>query len=214
MDESVSRTRNPRGQGARLREELIEAASDLLAELGSADRLSIRAVAAATGVAAPSVYRHFPDLDNLLLAVVVARAGEFAQALDDAAAVAEDPFEALRRRCRAYLSFATSHPAHYRVLFNATGLGPLNVGTEGRYEHPCSASFTGLKEAVRRCLDTLSRSTADRKNHFLAFQLWAWLHGLVNLRISKSGMPWPPVEALLDATLADLGLAGGPPDPK
>jgi len=211
MDEAPARTRNPRGQGARLRAELIEAASGLLADLGSADRLSIRAVAAATGVAAPSVYRHFPDLSSLLTAVVVERSRELARTLDAAGSNGTDPFDALRRRCRAYLGFAETHPAHYRVLFNATGLGPLNVGTEGRFEHPCAGSFAGLVEAVQRCLDTQAHTAAEPNSRFRTFQLWAWLHGLVDLRIGKSGMPWPPTDALLAATLSGLGLSEPPP---
>ena len=55
------RRRNPRGQGDRLREEIISAASELIAESGDADRLSLRSVAKRIGIAAPSIYRHFPD---------------------------------------------------------------------------------------------------------------------------------------------------------
>ncbi len=34
------------------------------------------------------------------------------------------------------------------------------------------------------------------------------MHGLIDLRIGKPEMRWPAVEALLDATLSDLGLSG------
>jgi AcrR family transcriptional regulator len=199
------RRRHPRGQGARLRTELLEAASRLLAELGDADRLSIRAVATAAGVTAPSIYRHFPDKRSLLQAVVEERFRDFDRALDQAAAATADPFDALNRRCRAYLRFAREHPGHYRVLFSATALGPKGVGTYGKGPHPGAASFFALVDAVQRCLDAGVRT--DREAAFLAVQLWTTLHGIVDLRISKPEMPWPPANALLAATLSDLGLA-------
>ncbi len=205
MDEGQRRRRNPRGQGGRLRGELIEAAGALLAERGDADEVSIRAVAAAAEVTPPSVYRHFPDRRTLLRAVVEERFRDFDQRLSDAEAGGGDAFEALHRRCRAYTAFAKDHPGHYRLLFSATSLGPKGVGTYGRTEHPGAASFVALVDAVQRCLDAGARDPG-RGSFFVAIQLWTSLHGLVDLRISKPEMPWPTVDALLDATLSDLGL--------
>jgi AcrR family transcriptional regulator len=208
MSERPRRTRHPRGQGGRLRGELIDAASRLLAELGDADRLSLRAVATAAGVTAPSIYRHFADKRSLLQAVVDERFREFDGVLAQAEAGIADPFDALRRRCRAYLRFAREHPGHYRVLFSVTALGPKGVGTYAKGPHPGAASFFALVDAIQRCLDAGARP--DRDSFFLAVQLWAALHGQVDLRISRPEMPWPPSEALVDATLADLGLTRSP----
>jgi hypothetical protein len=37
--------------------------------------------------------------------------------------------------------------------------------------------------------------------------LWAALHGLLALRASKPSFPWPPLQQLIDHTLAtELGL--------
>jgi len=213
--EALLRKRNPRGQGARLRGELIEAASGLLAERGDASQVSIRAVAAAAGVTPPSIYRHFSDRTSLLRAVVEERFRELDRTLDHAEAASTGPADALRRRCRAYLGFAKEHPGHYRVLFSATALGPDDVGTAGNSDHPGTASFFALVDAVQRCIDAGARASAsasaerdDRDSYFLAIQLWAWMHGFVDLRISKPEMPWPASDALLTATLADLGLSG------
>jgi AcrR family transcriptional regulator len=187
---------------------LIEAASGLLAERGDADQLSIRAVATAAGVTPPSIYRHFPDRTSLLRAVVEERFRAFDRMLADAEAASSGPADALRRRCEAYVSFAHEHPGHYRVLFSATALGPKGVGTDGKSDHPGAASFLDLVDAVQRCLDAGAPAPAGRTSSFLAIQLWACLHGLVDLRISKPEIPWPASEALLGATLIDLGLSG------
>lgn len=205
---TTRRPRNQRGQGARLRAELIEAASGLLAERGDPSLMSIRAVATAAGVTPPSIYLHFKDRKSLLNAVVTERFRDFAQRLSTAEAAGKDPVDALRRRCRAYLTFAKENPGHYRVLFSAASLGPKGIGTHGRGEHPGAASFIALVDGVQRCLDASSSDDAPRDGLFVAIQLWAWLHGLTDLRISKPEMPWPPIDRLLDATLSDLRLSG------
>src|ERR1700729_2893185 len=61
---SAGRQRNARGQGDRLRREIIDAARDILAETGNVDRLTLREVARRVGIAATSVYLHFPDPEH------------------------------------------------------------------------------------------------------------------------------------------------------
>jgi AcrR family transcriptional regulator len=51
------------------RERILQAAARLLAESGG-DPVSTRAVCAAAGVGAPTLYHHFGDKDGLLDAVV------------------------------------------------------------------------------------------------------------------------------------------------
>src|SRR5260370_16637253 len=88
------RQRNPRGQGERLRDDIIEAASRLLAD-PAAPPLTLRGVAREVGVAATSVYLHFADIDTLILAVAERRFGELVrlqdQARDDARDENPDP---------------------------------------------------------------------------------------------------------------------------
>ncbi len=62
----MTTTRRRRGTGHELREVVIRVATDLLAELGDVDALTMRAVATAAGVTPPSVYRHFPDKHTLV----------------------------------------------------------------------------------------------------------------------------------------------------
>ncbi len=199
------RPRAPRGEGQRLRGEIVAAASSLLADLGDANRLSIRAVAAAVGVTPPSIYRHFADKRALLVAVLEERWAELHRVLAEAAAGVDEPFQALRRMCLAYLHFAEAHPGHYRVLFSAAG--PAGV-SEDRAQHPGGPSFSLLLEAVQRCIDAGAPAPSDRTAWFLAAQVWISGHGLVDLRIGQRfPFPWPPADELLDALLTDLGLS-------
>src|SRR5215831_10829801 len=80
--DATSRTRNPKGEGGRLREDLVEAAAQMIAETGDAGQLTLRGVARRVGIAAPSIYRHFPDVDHLKMAVVDRAFGQFAAERD------------------------------------------------------------------------------------------------------------------------------------
>src|SRR6516225_9599006 len=102
------RSRNPRGEGGRLREELIAAAAEMISESGDANQLTLR------GVAAPSIYRHFPDLDDLKRAVVDRAFGQFAAERDRSREAVDDPSAALLAGCRAYCRFALGNPGVYR----------------------------------------------------------------------------------------------------
>src|SRR5437868_2047166 len=64
------RSRNARGDGEKLRGEIIGAAVKVLAALGPDDPFSLRSVAKTAKIAAPSVYIHFADRNALLLAVL------------------------------------------------------------------------------------------------------------------------------------------------
>ncbi len=64
----------------------------------------------------------------------------------------------------------------------------------------------GRQQAPGARRDRASELAPDPRGCALAVQLWTALHGAVDLRISKPEMPWPPIEALVDATLHDLRL--------
>jgi len=197
------RARNPRGEGARLREELVAAASAMVAETGDASELSLRGVARAVGIAAPSIYAHFPDLDHLKLAVVERAFSRFAEIRDEASAEIEDPVQALLARCRAYCRFALENPGPYRFMFSHQTPGGSPVAM---------AAFHTLGDSIVNCqVDGLS--TASDRPERLAAQVWAALHGLVILRLNAPEFPWPaPLEQMADDAVTRLvGLSGGPP---
>ena len=122
-----------------------------------------------------------------------------------AAGEADDPFEALRRFCLAYVRFAEERSGHYRVLFSAAA--PAGV-TDDPASHPGAPTFLALVELVQACLDAGAEPQPGRDSWFLALQIWLSGHGLVDLRIGQRfPFPWPPGETLLDAVLADLRLS-------
>src|ERR1700733_13200573 len=106
MPVSAGRTRNPRGQGERLRAVLMDAARELLLELGDQDKLSVRGVTARAGVSPNALYLHFADREELLSAVIIASYAELRAFLRAAVPEDADPTEQLRALARAYLDFA------------------------------------------------------------------------------------------------------------
>ena len=63
---SSVRTRSRRGEGDRLRDEILAAVGALLDETKDEAAVSIRAIAERVGVSPPSIYRHFEDKEALL----------------------------------------------------------------------------------------------------------------------------------------------------
>ena len=70
--ESTGKTRPHRarrGEGDRLRDEILDATEALILESGNADAVSIRQVAQAVDRTPPSIYLHFSTKDELMQAV-------------------------------------------------------------------------------------------------------------------------------------------------
>lgn len=97
---------------------LIEAALDIIGEEGP-QALTIRKVAQRAGVSHAAPYRHFPDKDYLILAVVERGFQLLDQTMERArAAAGGDPLAQFAASGEAYLEFALSCPAYYRVMFS------------------------------------------------------------------------------------------------
>src|SRR6266851_4574824 len=111
---AARRPRNARGQGGRLTEEIVSAALTLIERTGSHEAVTLRAVAREVGIAAPSIYAHFPDRDAVLMAAVMRIFDELTEVIEAAA----DPVARLVAGCEAYVAFGLAHPARYGVLFS------------------------------------------------------------------------------------------------
>jgi AcrR family transcriptional regulator len=99
------------------RERILQAAARLLAESGGAP-VSTRAVCAAAGVGAPTLYHHFGDKDGLLDAVV-AFGFETYLAEKRSQPSTGDPVEDLRRGWDLHVEFGLAQPAFYSLMYGA-----------------------------------------------------------------------------------------------
>ena len=190
---SPRRTRARRGEGEKLREQILEAAERLLVETGNEEAVTIRAVSNAVGVTAPSVYLHFADKDELLFAICERHFAQLDRVTEEAAAGSTDLLEALARRGQAYIRFGIEHPEQYRILFMRK---PAHTPEDFQVDRLRSAAaFDHLVEHVSRCVQAgLIQGDPLR----VSLGLWATVHGLTSLLISKPDFPWPDVDAISD----------------
>lgn len=191
------RTINARGQGARLRTELLDAAARLLDAGGRGAELTLRGVAREAGVAAPSIYDHFPHLDDLLLALADQYLADLSDVLARAARQARDrdPGTRLRAVARAYLRWGLDRPGAYGLVFEGRGPGAGDgpIRPQRRAE-----PLDKLIAAVAQ-LDP-----APANPRLAAVVVWTGLHGTVSLRTAWSDVAWPSLNRHLDAVLAGV----------
>jgi AcrR family transcriptional regulator len=180
------RQRNPRGQGERLRDDIIEAATRLL-EDPAAPPLSLRSVARAVGVAATSVYLHFDDVDSLVRAVVARRFDELVRCQEEASRHLADPCARVHTEALAYCQFGLAHPGHYQVMFSIPLPIPPDVVQEQLPGWPAMDRLVGLVAACVGC------PAGDAASTRTAILIWQQLHGTTSLRISRPRLPWPPL---------------------
>ena len=196
----VTRPRNVRGEGDRLREQLLEATVSLLESEGDAARLSVRAIAKAAGVSPTALYLQFPDRDTLVSAAVDRGFAAFNETLRSAAESESEPRAQLRVTGVAYLNFAESQPALYAVIFSSRRptRQPTESGAVVRDE--------GLKGLIA-LVAAIRPSDGQSEARELALTLWAALHGYATLHARTPVRRWPKPARYVDRLMrAHLGV--------
>src|SRR6478609_258586 len=182
-----------------LREALISAALDLIAQKGPAG-FTFAEAARAAGVSPAAPYRHYRDRDALMADVARHAFELFEAKLTHAwAGGTPDPFSAFERVGRAYLAFARSEPAQYSAMFES-GLSfqafpDLHIAGE--------RAFGVLREA---CAALVAPMPEDKRPPvmMMALHIWAEAHGIASLfaRGDEARRPIPmSAQALLDAAV-------------
>lgn len=188
---------NKRGQGAFLRAEILAATTRLLGGATSRDAITLRAIAREAGIAAPSIYAHFTDREDILDIVVAETFTLLESVCQQAAATADSGIGRIRAIGHAYLDFAAEHRSAYRILFERSA---ANNGPEP-HTYPI-----GLR-AFRSLLDAFTQAAAEASSPGTdpdpdpvraAQALWAALHGLVTVVPATPAFPWIPQHELVD----------------
>ncbi|MBB3036672.1 TetR/AcrR family transcriptional regulator [Hoyosella altamirensis] len=194
----MTRTRNRArpGEGARLRDDILDAAEALLEESGTEEALTMRAVAAKTGVTTPAVYLHFADKEALLEAVCLRVWSQLGAEVRERGKTRSNPFSALAEQGRTFAQFALAHPIQYRVLMMRPSMTP-------GVSEAAQACYQFHADTVTQCVESgILQGDSER----LALSLWAALHGCVSLLIAQPDFPWPDTP---DAIVEDaIRMAG------
>jgi AcrR family transcriptional regulator len=156
------------------RDEVLDVAVTLLEEEGP-NALTMRALAARMGIRAPSLYKHVHDKDDIL-------AGLQERALVDLSQQVAAAGPGLPALAAAYRSWARAHSRLYEL---ATGRPlareRLTPGVESAAAAPLIAAVGGDEHVARA--------------------LWATMHGLVDLELSRRFPPGVDLDATWSAAL-------------
>lgn len=162
-----------------LRSALIEAGLSALEKTDSAD-ISLRALARDVGVSANAAYRHFEDKDALLAALAAEGFRRFAamqvKAMQGETDRQTDRHATRRASGRAYVDFARTHPALFRLMFGHV----LHAKADPDLRTSALMAFHGLLEATAKDAGTASNDPRALLN---AIMRWSLVHGLSHLML-------------------------------
>jgi AcrR family transcriptional regulator len=192
--ETLRRRRAPRGSGDLLRDEILDAATDLLLDIGQAKAVSIRSVAERVGVTPPSIYLHFQDKDALLDAVCARYFEKLDDEMQRVAAMQPSTAEVLRAQGLAYVRFATENPELYRIATMGEWKSDSSVDAalaNSAFEHICATVEALMAEGVFLAGDATG----------VALELWSAAHGVAALLIAKPHLPFGEADVFTDRVL-------------
>jgi AcrR family transcriptional regulator len=200
-----ARQRNARGEGSRLRQEIVAAAIRLID--GGADPLSLRAVAREAGVAGPSIYDHFPDLDSIRAEVIRSCYEDLTTRIYQAQGGVADPVERLEATCLAYARYGADHPHRYALLFR----GERDQNEKQAVGHEGAAALQTLVDGIAACQEAGRSASTDPYDDAIA--VWAAIHGLTTLRSSRPHFTRLYRDDLMRSVVHRLACITSPPRP-
>jgi AcrR family transcriptional regulator len=176
---------------------LDEALATIRAE--GVEGLTLREIGARVGVSRTALYRHFADKRALLAAVATEGFRTLRQQLVAAWEEGGRGLAAFESMGVAYIRFAASNPAHYRVMFGGF-LDPkvcepeLATEAAGAFQALVDALAALQRDAIMRAEDTVT----------MARFVWAVVHGVAMLGIDGQVREPGAVEELMRYALERL----------
>lgn len=172
------------------RERILSAAREMFATEGY-DAVTMRAIANRIEYTPTALYHHFPSKQALLTELCQTAFAQLAQVFLSISGV-QDPVERMYAVGRAYLRFAMENPAHYRFMF-MTVLPEIEHSPEYLAEavtSPESNAYLFLRSACQAAIDAGRLRPEYTDADMVAQIMWASIHGLVSLRITKQHDKW------------------------
>lgn len=188
-----------------LRRALIDASVAILQDQGI-EGFTLRAAARRAGVSAGAPAHHFGNIVGLLTAVAVEAYDALGASLD-AIWIEGANAATLRGMGRAYVHFAVTRPAEFRLMFRKD----LIAHDSPEFVRAARDALSGLGSAAGRVTgyaEKLPNGGAEA-----AYAAWSLIHGLAHLAIEDKFAPiWPNLTAdrLLDGPVAAILLQQWP----
>ncbi|HEY2682176.1 MAG TPA: TetR/AcrR family transcriptional regulator [Steroidobacteraceae bacterium] len=160
-----------------LKEALLQAALDLIAQKGAAG-FTFADAARMAGVSPAAPYRHFRDRDDLLSSIALRGFEQFEAALNAAWDDGRpDTITAFERVGKAYLSFAREEPAFYSAMFESG----LPADADPALAAAGERAFSIIRAAAERLAALAPPGTARPPAMMMALHIWSMSHGVASL---------------------------------
>jgi AcrR family transcriptional regulator len=195
---ALKSARKAKGDGWLRRAEILAAAERIFVRDGY-EGATIRKIADEVGVSSTALYVHFRDKSEMLFEICECAFARMEAANVAVSADTTDPLERVRRMLDAYLDFALANPNAYWLVFNG---GPGSAMDEHKKE---AANHLGKQCYARFEAAFIDLAGAERLRaapEVACQAMWASVHGLASLLISKSEFPWAD-KAVLRRALVD-----------
>lgn len=167
-----------------LKQELIEQGLKIINEEGE-DKLSFRKVTSVCGVSHTAAYAHFSDKDDMVNAIKVMVAEQFASELISATENKDikGAAEKIIAMGRRYVSFFLEKPDYYRFLFG-NRIVKVHFDIEQDYEEDFPA-FRLLKKLYIQMNTELGKSISKEGQEKELVRIWSTVHGLASIACMK-----------------------------
>jgi|SRR6056297_155672 len=176
-----------------LREEILDVSKELLLKHGFS-KISMRKIAKKADVTATSIYLHFTNKDDLLLALVEESIANLNKVLRNALNETASPIDQLESLADAYVGYALENPQEYEIIYM--------VRPEEMPKYP-KEKFEQVREIYELLAGIIERG--KERNLFdvedplvSAYTLWAQIHGVVSVILGKRLDTRVPIERFLD----------------
>lgn len=167
-----------------LREAILVTSLHMIEHGAGAESLSLREIAKKAGVTHQAPYRHFKDREALLAALAQDGFEKLFSSMSETLALETTPFNRLLKLGESYLTWASIHPSHFRLMFS--------------HSIPEYEVSQNLQLATKNVLDLVVSVVSENQDakilrkddaRSLARQFWSAVHGVSILFIDRQFKP-------------------------
>lgn len=175
-------------QRLEFRTAILDAARELFIERGT-ESVTMREIARRINYSATAIYSHFKDKEALISALCDT---DFLALADELQSIenVSDPLQRLRLLGQSYIHFAVTHPNHYRLMFMTPQLQKNPGSSSIEVGNPKQDAYASLRAIVLEAYAAECFRPDLNDAELIAQTLWAGLHGLCALEITRNSDRW------------------------
>ena len=185
--------RKPKGEGHVRRGEILAAAEQIFVAHGY-EGATIRKIADAVGLSSTALYMHFRDKAEILNEICLQAFSALHQRQLALSETETEPKQYLRRLMLVYIEFGFENANAYRLAF-MTPTMLSEDGSEPVSRKVANELFEHFKGGVSLAV---AGKVAPERVSALTQVLWASVHGLVSIVITKPHFDWEDRETLIN----------------